>query len=179
MSLYSPFFVAIDVGQNVLDICQRNVSRNLPVLMRGDDLEILVRELDWMKPFQTRGPYQWIASDYQKLQKVSCIVAADVVYDDTLTDAFFQCLVMLTTKVAQPLCILISLEKRVNFTLEDLAPASPAYQYFVHCLSQNYTDGYGRRMKFIAKRLPTDFPHCFDYERVEQLELWELSAQLS
>eukprot|EP00731_Ephydatia_muelleri_P029238 Em0020g882a len=30
-----------DVGQSILDICQRNVSHNLTTLMRGDDLEIL------------------------------------------------------------------------------------------------------------------------------------------
>ena len=49
--------VRADVGQGILDICQRNVSRNLKNLMRGDGVEILVRELDWMKPFQTTGIY--------------------------------------------------------------------------------------------------------------------------
>ena len=38
-----------------------------------------------------------------------------MVYDNSITDAFFQCLVALTTRVAQQVCILISLEKRFEF----------------------------------------------------------------
>ncbi|KAL5473241.1 hypothetical protein EMCRGX_G027698 [Ephydatia muelleri] len=167
-----------DVGQSILDICQRNVSHNLTTLMRGDDLEILVRELDWTKPFQATGAYSWTDSDYQKLKDVSCIIAADVVYDNSITDAFFQCLVALTTKVAHSVCILISLEKRINFTLENMAPASPAYQYFRHCLSREYTDSLGRQLIFSARQLGADFPQSFEYERVEQLELWELTVQI-
>ena len=47
---------AADTGQGVLDICQKNVSHNLKNLMRSeDDFEILVRELDWTKPFESTG----------------------------------------------------------------------------------------------------------------------------
>ena len=58
---------------------------------------------------------------------------------------------------------------RINFTLEDMAPASPAYQYFRHCLSREYTDNLGRKLIFLPRQLSADFPQSFDYERVEQL----------
>ena len=57
---------------------------------------------------------------------------------------------------------------RINFTLEDLAPACPAYSYFRKCLSKEYTNGTAA-LKFSVKQLPTDFIPCFDYDRIKEM----------
>ena len=68
------FVFVADVGQSILDICQRNVSHNLTTLMRGDDLEILVRELDWTKPFQATGTVHVQSNGYVTAKVSRCIL---------------------------------------------------------------------------------------------------------
>ena len=53
--ILSCFYLSADVGNKVLDICHRNVSRNLLDLELPG--EIRVKELDWMKPFDSNGTY--------------------------------------------------------------------------------------------------------------------------
>ena len=63
----------------------------------------------------------------------------------------------------------LTIEKRINFSLDDLAPAAPAYEHFVREMVQSPL--------FHAVRLPVDFPQRFPgYTRVSQLELWEFTA---
>ena len=57
---------------------------------------------------------------------------------------------------------------RINFTLEDLAPASPTYKHFRQCLKKQYPFGKGT-MEFSATQLSTDFPQYFQYERTKEL----------
>ncbi len=60
---------------------------------------------------------------------------------------------------------------RVNFTLEDLAPVAPAYDYFMSCMdSCSYPTGTeGTTISFSATQLSTDFEQYFEYERVREL----------
>ena len=66
------------------------------------------------------------------------------------------------------ICALYPSIHRINFTLEDLAPAAPSYKYFQQCLVKPYPYS-GGIMRFSAKQLPTDFPQSVHYERVEEL----------
>lgn len=61
---------------------------------------------------------------------------------------------------------------RINFTLRELAPASPAYEHFVECLGQQYRLDGGSScctVRFEARQLGIDFPQYFHYDRVEQM----------
>ena len=57
---------------------------------------------------------------------------------------------------------------RINFTVKDLAPASPEYEYFRSCMEKDYPFEDGK-LQFSAQQLSTDFPQYFHYERVKEL----------
>ncbi|KAK9843724.1 hypothetical protein WJX81_003761 [Elliptochloris bilobata] len=97
-----------DLGTAVLDNCQWNVDANQHLF-----------------PAET--------ADLGELSEVSIVLAADVVYDDALTDAFLDCAAQLLRPKpgrAAPV-LLLAIERRVCFTLEDLAPAAPAYNHLL------------------------------------------------
>eukprot|EP00729_Bicosta_minor_P005283 gene5283-16215_t len=65
--------------------------------------------------------------------------------------------------------LFLTIEKRINFSLDDLAPAAPAYEHFVREMVQSPL--------FNATRLPIDFAQRFQgYTRVPQLELWMFTS---
>ena len=58
---------------------------------------------------------------------------------------------------------------RVNFTLEELAPAVPAYSYFRKCLDKSYKFN-GKCFSFEATQLETDdISLCSSYYRVKEM----------
>lgn len=58
---------------------------------------------------------------------------------------------------------------RINFTLEDLAPASPAYEFFRQCLDMTYTTD-SARVKFEIQQVPLSYIAKFsDYERNQEM----------
>ncbi|CAI8053244.1 Methyltransferase-like protein 22 [Geodia barretti] len=168
-----------DTGKSVLELCQRNVETNTTAV-GGRSGSIAVRELDWRHPFSesSSAGFCWSQEDMDSLSHVSLILASDVVYDNDLTGAFFSCLARLYSLVSKPPTVLVSLEKRLNFSLEDLAVVGPYYQHFTRCLEHSYTTSKGE-LAFHAQRISTDFPQCSKYDRVKELEIWELNAIIS
>ena len=57
---------------------------------------------------------------------------------------------------------------RVNFSLEELASASPYYTHFRQCLESVYPAG-SRELKFSSHQIQCDFPQYFHYDRVKEL----------
>lgn len=104
------------------------------------------------------------------------VIAADVCYDDDLTDALFRTLYRLASNMRHPSTAYISIEKRLNFTLRHMDVSCEAYEHFRHCLDQlqQMTDG---KMNFTVEPVKSSFPQFFQYERVEQLELWKVTAE--
>lgn len=111
-----------------------------------------------------------------------------MVYDNELTDAFFNCLAHVCCSLAKlPPTIIISLEKRcryipgflsiillikhncrLNFSLDKLTVASPYYEHFMRCLEHSYSTPKGE-LKFQARQIPTDFPQYSLYDRVKEM----------
>jgi len=61
--------------------------------------------------------------------------------------------------------LFLAIERRLNFTIEDLAVTSPAYNYFLDRI-----DVLERKDKTItARKLGTEFPQYLQYERVKEL----------
>ncbi|XP_044038112.1 methyltransferase-like protein 22 isoform X5 [Siniperca chuatsi] len=98
-----------------------------------------------------------------------------VCYDDDLTDGFFRTLYRLCSNFSHTCTIFISIEKRMNFSLRDMDVSCEAYDHFSHCLSQlqHLADG---RYSFRVEQLPSNFAQFLLYERIEQLELWKVTA---
>ncbi|XP_038619498.1 methyltransferase-like protein 22 isoform X2 [Tachyglossus aculeatus] len=168
-----------DVGEDLLVMCERNVTLNKH-LTEPKGGTVKVRELDWLKDglcTDPRIPYSWSEDEIADLHDHTTIVfAADVFYDDDLTDALFKTLYRITHNLKNPCTVYLSIEKRLNFTLRHLDVTCEAYNHFRCSLSdlENLEDG---KMRFTVEPIETTFPQFLVYERVEQLELWKIIAE--
>ena len=166
----------------VLELCQRNVHRNADFLGSSGASTVHVRKLDWLVdpgdvPL-TSEPFSWTVEERQSLKNLDFILAADVIYDIELVDALFRWLHYLLS-VNRSVVILISLEKRINFSLAALQPVSTAYDHFRECVQQLVDCNCPMHDEdcFSVQRVSTDtLPLSIEYERCPQLELWELTT---
>ncbi|KAJ0058618.1 hypothetical protein NL108_017988 [Boleophthalmus pectinirostris] len=166
-----------DVGEDLLSMCRRNVALNKHVMERSGG-EVIVKQLDWLQRDLCTDPeeeFSWSEEEVADLyDHTTVIIAADVVYDDDLTDAFFRTMYQLCSSFTHSCDVYISIEKRLNFTLRHLEVCCEAYEHFHHCLQQ-LQDIEGH-VHFSTQRVAPSFPQSLMYERVHQLELWKVSA---
>ncbi|KAM4634688.1 methyltransferase-like protein 22 isoform 2-T2 [Polymixia lowei] len=167
-----------DVGEDLLSMCQRNVTLNRHLLEPAGG-EVRVRHLDWLQHDLTTDSdveFSWTEEEVADVHdNTSFIIAADVCYDDDLTDGFFRTLYRLCSNFSQPCTTYLSIEKRMNFTLRHMDISCDAYDHFHHCLCQLQAMEDGRS-RFQLELVPATFPQHLHYERLEQLELWKLTA---
>ncbi|NXW46223.1 MET22 protein, partial [Nyctiprogne leucopyga] len=160
-----------DVGGDLLAMCEQNVALNKHLMELGRG-EVKVKELDWLKDeFCTDPdtPYSWSEEEIADLHDhCTVIMAADVFYDDDLTDALFRMLYKITHNLRNPCTIYLALEKRLNFTLRHMDVTCEAYSHFRNTLNEleNLQD---RKIKYIVEPIKPDFCQFLVYERVEQL----------
>lgn len=167
-----------DVGEDLLSMCQKNVTLNRH-LMEPAGGEVRVRLLDWLRHdlcTDADAEFGWTEDEVADLHdNTTIIIAADVCYDDDLTDALFRTLYRICNNLRLPSTTYLSIEKRLNFTLRHLDISCEAYDHFRHCLCemQELRDG---RTCFTVEQVKPSFPQCLLYERIEQLELWKVTA---
>ncbi|XP_076839588.1 methyltransferase-like protein 22 isoform X2 [Brachyhypopomus gauderio] len=168
-----------DVGEDLLSMCQRNVSLNKRFIDPAAEHEVKVRHLDWTAddfPPDVDSQFGWSGDEVAQLHDdATFLMAADVCYDDDLTDALFRTLYRITSNLHHPSTAYFCIEKRLNFTLRHMDVSCEAYDHFHHRLQQlaSLSDG---KTRFVVARLPCSFPQVFQYERVDQLEIWKVSA---
>ena len=131
------------------------------------------------------------------------IIAADVIFDADVTEAFFRLLVETMTvpvdggsaaaalqtrdgleldddassspsKLSKTLYL--ALEKRVLFSIYEDEPSSPIYDHFEACL-EGLLQMQFETGSFEAVKIDIDFPQCFykSYDRSDYLEIWRIS----
>ncbi|TMS00923.1 Methyltransferase-like protein 22 [Larimichthys crocea] len=167
-----------DVGEDLLRMCKRNVMLNRH-MMEPSGGEIRVRQLDWLQHdlcTDSDTEFCWTEDEVADLyNNTSFIIAADVCYDDDLTDGLFRTLYRLCNNFHHTCTIIISLERRLNFTLRHMDVSCEAYDHFRKCLSQlqELVDG---RCSFKVEPLPSNFSQFLLYERIEQLEMWKVTT---
>ncbi|XP_068609994.1 methyltransferase-like protein 22 [Brachionichthys hirsutus] len=166
-----------DVGGDLLSMCQKNVSLNEHLLLRSG-ADVRVRHLDWLRDdlrSDADEEFGWTEEEEADLYgNASFIIAADVCYDDELTDGLFRAMRRLCGAFAHACTIFISIERRMNFSLQHLSVCCEAYAHFRRRLLQlQHLDG---RRRFRVEQVPPDFPQFLIYERTEQLELWKVTA---
>uniref|UniRef100_A0A3P8RVC8 Methyltransferase 22, Kin17 lysine n=1 Tax=Amphiprion percula TaxID=161767 RepID=A0A3P8RVC8_AMPPE len=161
-----------DVGEDLLGMCTRNVTLN-KCKMEPAGGEVKVRKLDWLQHglcTDADMEFSWTEEEVADLHNsTSFIIAADICYDDDLTDGLFRTLYQLCSNFNHTCTIFLSIEKRMNFTLRHMDISCEAYHHFRHCLSQlkHLVDG---RCRYKVEQLPSNFAQFLLYERVEQLE---------
>nr|XP_046229088.1 methyltransferase-like protein 22 [Scatophagus argus] len=167
-----------DVGEDLLSMCKRNVASNIH-LREPSGGQVKVRHLDWLQDdlcTDSEVEFNWTEEEVADMyDHTSFIIAADVCYDDDLTDGLFRTLYRLCSHFAHSCTVFIAIEKRMNFTLRHLNVSCEAYDHFTQCLSQlqGLKDG---RCNFSVEQLPPSFAQFLLYERIEQLELWKVTA---
>ncbi|XP_064009107.1 methyltransferase-like protein 22 isoform X2 [Pogoniulus pusillus] len=168
-----------DVGEDLLAMCEQNVALNKHLMELGRG-EVKVKELDWLKDeFCTdpEAPYSWSEEEIADLHDhCTVIMAADVFYDDDLTDALFRTLHRITHNLRNSCTVYLALEKRLNFTLRHMDVTCEAYSHFRNTLNdlESLQD---RGIKYTAEPIKLDFCQALVYERIEQLELWKITAE--
>uniref|UniRef100_A0A7C9ADH7 Calmodulin-lysine N-methyltransferase n=1 Tax=Opuntia streptacantha TaxID=393608 RepID=A0A7C9ADH7_OPUST len=170
-----------DHGIEVLNNCARNVHVNSGIFR--SECSVKVRELDWLKPWpplalKLKTRWSWTSSEVEQISRASVLLAADVIYSDELTDAFFGVLEKLMSQGSTKV-LYLALEKRYNFSLNDLDVVANGYSHFRSYLIDGEdvdaeTDG--MTGGFVGKPIDvSEIPqYVREYERGEDVELWEI-----
>ncbi len=185
MAMYASNIICTDIGQDVLEMCQKNAERNkilysaLRDPAKSEDV-IKVRWLDWtmesFSPDDCDPRFLWRSEDQQSADNCEILLAADVIYDDDLTSAFFKT-VQRFLSVPPSKSLYLALERRLNFTLTDLEVSCPAYQYFTQCVSDLCAQNNESDIKYTAEQIdPQSFGQYFNYQRTKYLELWKVTC---
>lgn len=168
-----------DVGVDLLSMCQRNIALNSHLAAPGGGT-VKVKELDWLKDdlcTDPEVPFSWSEEDVSDLYAHTTVLfAAEVFYDDDLTDALFKTLSRLAHRFQNACTAILVVEKRLNFTLRHLDVTCEAYDHFRASLQalQRFPDG---RLRFVVEPVEASFPQLLLYERIRQLELWKIVAE--
>ncbi|XP_040315007.1 methyltransferase-like protein 22 [Herpailurus yagouaroundi] len=168
-----------DVGADLLAMCQRNIALNGHLTAAGGGV-VKVKELDWLRDdlcTDPEVPFSWSQEDVSDLYShTTILLAAEVFYDDDLTDALFKTLSRLAHKLQNACTAILSVEKRLNFTLRHLDVTCEAYDHFRSWLRrlEGLADG---RLRFAVERVEASFPQLLVYERIQQLELWKIFVE--
>ncbi|KAL1779585.1 methyltransferase 22 isoform X1 [Sigmodon hispidus] len=168
-----------DVGTDLLAMCQRNIALNSHLAATRDGV-IKVKELDWLKDdFCTdpKVPFSWSEEDISDLyDHTTVLFAAEVFYDDDLTDALFNTLSRIVYRLKNACTAILSVEKRFNFTLRHLDVTCEAYDHFRASLDslEKLADG---KLRFMVEPVEATFPQLLIYERIRQLELWKIVVE--
>ncbi|KAK6264058.1 hypothetical protein QUC31_012189 [Theobroma cacao] len=173
-----------DHGDKILENCVKNVQLNSGVF--NCQAAVHVRELDWVQPWPpkvgldlvSQERYSWSLSELEEVQKASLLVAADVIYSDDLTDALFGILERLMSQGSEKV-LYLALEKRYNFSLEDLDVVANGYSHFRSYLREDdECEGLEHRSLpcFMGRRINVaEIPqYVGEYDRGKDAELWQI-----
>lgn len=163
-ALYTQQVACTDVNVGgILDLIRENVKHNSKLLQNRNKIDVL--ELDFLKPVEEYAPDLLKAID-----NCDIVVAADVIYDDDLTNAFIRVIDVLFERgrlSGKNKTVLIALEKRYVFTLSDLDTTAPMFEYF---LKQTL------HKPWLFEYIDTNsFPQYFEYDRSRHLVLLKLT----
>ncbi|CAL5039560.1 unnamed protein product [Urochloa decumbens] len=177
-----------DRGADILDNCLANVRINSGTL-KFDEAKAYVRELDWKMswppPVGTYDPsdpslrYLWSAHEIEEAEKATVLFAADVIYSDDLTDLFFDTVKKLMSNGAKKV-LYLALEKRYNFSLDDLDVVANGYAHFRSFFTTQEAQGDAIHIDkpgFVGKLIDlAEVPQYIrEYERGKDLEMWEIT----
>ncbi|XP_055825580.1 uncharacterized protein LOC129894089 isoform X2 [Solanum dulcamara] len=173
-----------DHGDEVLENCEKNVDLNAEIF--HGKASVHVRELDWKDSWPPqeentspyKGRYSWTQSEIEELKKASLVLAADVIYSDDLTNAFFSILKKLMLDNPEKV-LYLAMEKRYNFTLDDLDVVANGYSHFRSYL---ITEQGCKQLDsasdpfFVGEQIDLKYIPCYvrDYNRGNDVELWKI-----
>ncbi|CAA0837242.1 Putative methyltransferase family protein [Striga hermonthica] len=173
-----------DHGDEILENCAKNCNLNAGIFHKK--ASIYIRELDWTSPWPpeivanspSQQKYGWSMAEVEELQRATVLLAADVIYCDELTDAFFSLLEAVMSSGVEKV-LYAALEKRYNFTIDDLDVVANGYSHFRSYLrTEEDENGFETENSpsFLGKLMNLDeIPqYVREYNRGEDVELWQI-----
>ncbi|XP_067612629.1 methyltransferase-like protein 22 [Eurosta solidaginis] len=162
-AIYSSNVVCTDVNVGgILDLIRANIKHNTELFKIPNSINVL--EFDFLQPLQ-----DYSGELLETIDNCDVVVAADVIYDDTLTDAFINVMDTLFERgnlIRKGKTIYIALEKRYVFTLAEMDTVAPMFEYFLRkSMHKSW------KIEYIA----TDFPQYFEYERSRHLVMLKVT----
>ncbi|XP_065339231.1 methyltransferase-like protein 22 [Cloeon dipterum] len=141
----------------ILPLIEANFNRNSDTLRSS----FKVMEFDFFAQ-------EWSTELKDAVSRTNVVIAADVIYDDDLTEAFVSTLKRI---MSQPPAktVIMALEKRYVFTLEDLDSVAPCFEHFLRCIGKP-------DFPWKLETESCDFPQYFKYDRTKELALWKISS---
>ncbi|CAF1321189.1 unnamed protein product [Adineta steineri] len=159
-SRFASTIISTDHDNNLLEVLQENININDSICRKEC---IQIQKIDWK---------QFNCNEIDN--QIEIILAADVIYDDDLTDALFDVFTKLYQTKSKLHSIYITIEKRINFYAETLSIQCPAYEYFLEKLTQLKID----HPLLTMKEINTDresIKQCTSmYNRTNELILWHI-----
>ncbi|XP_072963100.1 uncharacterized protein [Typha angustifolia] len=178
-----------DRDTDILENCTTNAQLNSS-LLKFQDTKVHVRELDWKESWpptvgnfdllsHTGSRYSWTSSEIEEAERATVILAADVIYSDDLTDLFFSILEKLMSHGSEKV-LYLALEKRYNFSMNDLDVVANGYAHFRSFLKDDEECGSHDDASlpvFRGKQIDlSEIPQYIrEYERGKDLEIWEIT----
>lgn len=150
----------LNVG-GLLELIRENVRLNNHLL---GGKKVSVRELDFMER-------NWTEEMKKLVKETDFVVAADVIYDDKITEAFLATLQTLFEHAKPSVEVLVALEKRFVFTLADMDSVAPSFEHFKRIFDKTL------RSRLTLDFVPIDFAQYFEYDRVKQLVLMRITRK--
>ncbi|CAI8611891.1 unnamed protein product [Vicia faba] len=174
-----------DHGNQILDNCVKNVLLNRGLL--NNPATVYVRDLDWFDSWPPRvrvgeatctHRYSWTSIDIEDAENASVLLAADVIYSDDLTDAFFSTLERLMSRGSTKV-LYMALEKRYNFSFSDLDVVANGYSHFRSYLrDEDAIESFesASMSNFVGKQMDiSQIPqYVKEYERTHDVEIWRI-----
>ncbi|KAK6912086.1 Lysine methyltransferase [Dillenia turbinata] len=179
-----------DHGEQILENCAANVCLNSAIF--NSQAAVHVRELDWKNSwppktdfdYNSQKRFSWTISEFEEAQRASLLVAADVIYSDDLTDALFSMLEAIMSHGPDKV-LYMALEKRYNFSLDDLDVVANGYSHFRSYLRDG---GDNAELGSLGDwHFPPFFGKCVDlseipqyirqYDRGNDVELWQIKYE--
>ncbi|XP_074585756.1 uncharacterized protein LOC141841482 [Curcuma longa] len=178
-----------DKGVHILNNCDANIHANSSMLKCKDNT-VRVRELDWTDSWppnvtndsssQPRSPnkrYLWSSEEIEEVESATVLLAADVIYGDELTDSFFSMVEKIMARGSHK-TLFLALEKRYNFSLDELDVVANGYSHFrTYFKSEDYGEGDGLQPGFVGEQMDlAEIPQYIrEYDRGKDVELWKIT----
>ncbi|KAL1129369.1 hypothetical protein AAG570_013896 [Ranatra chinensis] len=161
-SFFAQKMVSTDVpAEGILELIDRNFKRNSG----------FVKSSYRVMPFDFFDQ-EWSEELCSIVSETDIVLAADVVYDDSLTEAFVETLTkILSTEKKKT--IFVALEKRYVFTVADLDTVAPCYEYFLECIRRVWNKP--PMSQWGMKSLSINFARYFIYKRNSDIVLWQIT----
>ncbi|CAO1345198.1 unnamed protein product [Diamesa serratosioi] len=158
-SIFSKRVLCTDINiGGILELIKRNIELNKQYQKTPNN--VAVYELNFMAK-------QWSVDLEEELKNVDIVLAADVIYDDDISEALIKTILRIFNLSPKLRNMWMALEKRYVFTDSCCAPM---YDHFLKQFRQAIS---GTTLRFSEQ--PTNFPQYFEYDRCKELVLLQIS----